>query len=372
MKGYNHYEFGEPARFPMKKVILATQLIEKRITYADHIIDGIPSERKLAEELGLSRTTVRKAVQHLMDQGALKRQGNGRLEVALSSGKPRPKTIGFIAPVGTSSNRDEWRESISGVVCSFAEEHSIVLRSVNYGHWADPVIQEALSNFDGAFFMTDSENIPKWLLTKIKESNCRLISLDKDYTNVGIPSILLFPPAAEQKLFDYLYRLGHRRIDCLNTQVMDAVIQNRISVWSDYNDAKKISGQLHSRTMSKPVESAYQLVRDALQEGRSLAPALFCTTGPTAIGAMRAFHEAGIRIGNDVSVCAINSEGLGRYLLRSLTALEAPPRAIYLRRALSWALSDKDWQGPMLVQPEDVPLFEGQSTGPANSLVANI
>jgi LacI family transcriptional regulator len=358
----------------MKKVILAAQLIEKRITFADHIIDGIPSERQLAGELGLSRTTVRKAVQHLMDQGALKRQDNGRLEVALSSDKPRPRTIGFIAPVGTSSNRDEWRESISGVVRSFAEEHSIVLRSVNYGHWADPVLQEALANFDGAFLMGTTENIPSWLMTKIRESTCRLISLDKDYTNVGIPSILLFPPTAEQKLFDHLYRLGHRRIDCLNTQVMDAVIQNRISIWSDYNDARGIKGQLHSRTISKPIESAYQVVRDALQEGRSLASALFCTTGPTAIGAMRALHEAGIRIGDDVSVCAINSEGLGRYLLRSLTALEAPPRALYVRRALNWALSDQDWQGPLLVQPEDVPLFEGESTGPApsNSIVANI
>ena len=348
----------------MKKVILAAELIEKRILFADHVVAGMPSERQLADELGLSRTTVRKAVQQLMDKGTLERQENGRLQVSQQAGQRRTRTIGFITPEGTSANREEWRESLSRIVRDIGEEYDVVLRSVVYGHWADSAIQEALSSFDGAFFLTTSEAIPGWLMKKVTESPCRILSLDKDYSDAGLPSIQLFTPSAETQLFDHLYRLGHRRIDCLNTQALDAVIQNRIAVWREYNELKGTSGQLHSLTLSKPVESAYQLVRDILQEGRSLGTALFCTTGPAAIGAMRAAHEAGLKVGDDISVCAVNSEGVGRYLQPSLTALEAPPRAPYLRRALQWMLSDEAWQGPQLIEADVVPLFEGESTGP--------
>ena len=349
----------------MRKVILAAELIEKRILFADHVVAGMPSERQLANELGLSRTTVRKAVQQLMDKGTLERQENGRLQVSEQSGQRRTRTIGFITPEGASTNRDEWRESLNRIVRDMGEEQGFVLRSVVYAHWADSAIQEALASFDGAFFMTETETIPNWLMKKINEFPCRVMSLNRDYSHAGLPSIQLFTPSAERQLFDHLYRLGHRRIDCLNTQALDGVIQSRIAVWREYNELKELKGQLHSLTLNKPVELAYQLVRDILQEGRPLGTALFCTTGPAAIGAMRAAHEAGLKVGDDISVCAVNSEGLGRYLQPTLTALEAPPRAPYLRRALQWMMSDEAWQGPLLIEADDVPLFEGESTGPA-------
>jgi len=348
----------------MSKVLLATQMIEERIAFADHVVTGIPSERQLAEELGLSRFTVRKAVEGLVEKGTLSRQENGRLGVAPQSGAGRAKTIGFIAPVGPSANRDEWRESLRGVVDSLDLGPGVVVRTVTYGHWADPVLQEALAAFDGAFFMAISENIPNWLRSKIHESRCRLMALDSDQSRAGLPSVLLFSPAAEPKLFDHLYRLGHRRIDCINTQYEDAVIKDRIAAWRVYQEARGIGGQLLSLTHDRPIELAYRLVRDFLYQGRDLAPALFCTTGPAAMGAMRAVHEAGLKIGHDISVCAVNSEGVGRYLMPSLTALEAPPRGLYLRRALEWMLGHGEWQGPLVIQPEDVPLFEGESTGP--------
>jgi len=143
------------------------------------------------------------------------------------------------------------------------------------------------------------------------------------------------------------------------------VIKGRIARWKQYLDDHALPGQLRSQAVDKPFESAYQLIRDALWEGRPVASALFCTTGPAAIGAMRALHEAGLEIGVDVSVCAINGEGIGKYLLRSLTELESPPRALYLQSAAEWMLGEGEWEGPLLIQPNDVPLFEGESTGPA-------
>ena len=66
---------------------------------------------------------------------------------------------------------------------------------------------------------------------------------------------------------------------------------------------------------------------------------------------------------NRVSVCAVNDEGLGRYLLKSLTALQSQPRAFFLRQVTQWMLSGEQWEGPLLVQPDDAPLFEGETVG---------
>ncbi|RYX82014.1 GntR family transcriptional regulator [bacterium] len=345
----------------MKKVALATQMIEKRIAHADHLLAGIPGERQLAEELGLSRTTVRTAVQQLMERGTLVRQDNGRLNVATPAGGLRKQTIGFVTPAGASADFDEWREGVQGVL----EGHQVTLRPVSYAHWADNAIQEALSGFDGMYFIPIDEKIPSWLASKMLDLRCRVVVLDQDESAAGLPSVTLFPEEAENKLFNHLTNLGHRRIDCLNTQGEDAVVRGRIEVWRQYIESHGLAGQLRSSTERRPIDAAYQVIRDALKEGRPVASALFCTTGPAAIGAMRALQEAGLEIGRDVSVCAVNSEGIGRYLLRSLTALEAPPRTLYLRQVSEWMLGEDEWQGPRLIQPEDVPLFEGESTGPA-------
>ncbi|BDI30968.1 hypothetical protein CCAX7_30190 [Capsulimonas corticalis] len=346
----------------MRKVAVATQLIEKRIAHADHVLAGIPGERQLAEELGMSRTTVRMALQQLMDQGTLVRQENGRIGVAEpADGRLKKRTVGVAAPAMASADFDRWREGIRGVL----EGHPVTVRPVAYAHWADPALQEALSHFDGMFLIPPAEKIPAWLTSKILNSSCRVVVLDEDESEAGLPSVTLFPPAAERKLFDHLRHLGHQRIDCLNAQAEDEVILGRIAEWRRYLDEEGLPGQLRSHAVAKPFESAYQLIRDALQEGRPVASAIFCTTGPAAIGAMRALHEAGLEIGVDVSVCAVNGEGIGQYLLRSLTELASPPRALYLQRAAEWMLGEGPWEGPLLIQPQDVPLFEGESTGPA-------
>lgn len=345
----------------MKKVALAVQMIEKRVAYADHVVAGIPSERQLAEELGLSRNTVRTAVQQLIEKGVLVRQENGRLDVAAPASGPVKRNIGFVAPVGFSQEIDQWRQSVDGVLL----EHNIKVRFISYAHWADPAIQDALSGFDGMFLVPLEEKMPPWLLLKMQDPSCRVVVLDQNYSLSGLPSVVLFPPAMENKLFDHLYRLGHRRFDCLNTQVQDSVICERIAMWKGYLESRGMPGRLLHLERRNPIESGYQLVRDALREGHSIASALFCTTGPAAVGAMRALHEAGLKIGVEVSVCAVNSEGLGRYLVPSLTALESPPRSLFLHRACEWLLGDDKWEGPLLSQPEEVPLFEGESTGPA-------
>ena len=344
------------------KTLLAADLLRKRLEHGDHRLRKLPGERRLAEEMGLSRNTVRAALEQLVRDGLLIRKRNGRIAVARTlKAEARIRTIGFLAPSVFSKDHHLW---FDGVVAAL-EGFEARLRPMTYAHWGDPVIHQVLNGMDGLFFVSQDESLPTWLARKVRESSCRTVMLDADASAAKLPSILLFPPPSLERLLTHLQQSGHRRIDCLNTQTENAVISERIDIWRRFLHRHGLSGKLRSVSIRRPIETAYATVRKALGGRRPMAAAQFCTTGPAAIGAMRAFHEAGLEIGRDVSVCAVNDEGMAPFLLRTLTALVSPPRVKYLRNAAEWMLGDDEWSGPLRVQPQEAPLFIGESTGPA-------
>jgi len=345
------------------KVEICGELLRMRIEQGDLLLKGeLPSERDLTLQTGMSRTTIRKALKLLFEQGVLAREGRRRALVAggAEQGKNLP-AVAFLVPAVFSQDHGLWWD---GVVTVF-EGIEVILRPVSYVYFEDPIVHETISRYDGVFFIPPSKNIPRWLADKMHDAPCRIAVLDQDESRNGFVSVKLFPPASESKLMDHLVALGHQRIDCLNTQAEDAVILERISGWRNYLEKRGLTGVLRSQPDSKPLSAAYDAVSRSLREGHLLGTALFCTTGPCAVGAMRALQEAGLEVGRDISVCAVNDEGIGRYLLKSLTALESRARSLYLRPVAEWMLSDQPWKGPLLVVPRDVPLFIGESTGAA-------
>lgn len=346
---------------PRVKAEIAAQLVRKRILHGDHVLNGMSSERTLAEDFGISRETLRSALRLLEKDGILVRQPNGRLSVAPDHKLAEPKhMIGFLKYSNQSHDHQLWTEAVRTAM----EGQNFTLRTVTFEHYGDASISAALSGFDGVFFLPPAEDIPEWLISKMRQSNCKVVVLDQDASAAGFPSVVMFPSQTERKLLEHLVSLGHRRIDCLNTQARDPIIEARIETWRTFIGENKLEGKLHSLTEFRPLNSSYQLVKNRLLEGKRLGAALLCTTVPAAIGAMRAFYESGIKVGRDVSICAVNDEGLGPYLIPSLTCLQTPTRAGYLEKAVKWMI-EGDWDGPLLVQPDDVPMFLGDSVGPA-------
>lgn len=347
----------------MDKVQTCLQVMEKRIADGDLFLKGrMPSERRLTAELGVSRTTIRKALKILLDEGTLERKGRRRANIREPAvARARVPAIAFLVPAVFSSDHGLWWDGVNTAL----EGTEVMLRPISYVRFEDPTVHEAISNFDALFLVPPAQKIPSWLAHKMRESECRIAVLDQDESAQGFVSVKFFPPSADAKLLNHLHAMGHQRIDCLNTQREDAVIMERIAAWQIFLREKGLQGVLRSQPTNKPLSGAYEYVAKLLRDGHLLATALYCTTGPCAIGAMRALKDAGLEVGSDVSVCAVNDEGIGRYLFKSLTALESQPRSYFLRQVTDWMLSDGEWKGPLLIQPEDAPLFLGETVGPA-------
>jgi hypothetical protein len=343
----------------MAKVDRIIALLQDRIAQGDYALRAIPAEMQLANETGVSRMTARKAVLHLVEDGVLKRGPNGRLVVKTT----RPFQVGLLLPECRSAQVDRWRAAVVHVV-SCGKAH---LRVVQFRHWNDPVLLEACNSFDGVFLVPPAERIPDAVATRLRDSRARLVALDADLTPFGVRSVDLIPSVSIDLLLDHLTQLGHRTIHCFNTQPLDSVVAQRIEQWERWRSKQNSAGQLMNhpdKSYGNPAQWAHDAMSNRLAEGSLSGTAVLCITMPAAAGAMRAMFEAGLTVGRDVSVCAANDEGLAAFLWPRLTSTRMPDPIPHLAGCLRWMRS-RSSTAAQLIQPAEVPLFIGESTGPA-------
>ncbi|SDU27286.1 regulatory protein, gntR family [Verrucomicrobium sp. GAS474] len=348
---------------PADKLRAVVEVIRARIAHGSDALRGMPGERQLAIELGVSRQTVRSAIGQLEREGCLARLPNGRIGAAAGrEGSARRPEIGFVRRAEGSQENAFWLNGITRAVDGRA-----TVREVSFDHFGDPALAAALEAFDGIFLHPSRESASPWLGERLRSSRCRVAILDFDWTAYGLPSISVFPARAEWKLLEHLRDLGHRRVDCVNAQPLDPVIEARIAAWREGLAEFGLTGRLHSDPGYPAVEMAYRLMRRKLKarERSPLGTALLCVTGPAAVGTLRACADEGIAVGRDLSVVAMNDEGLGPYLTPSLTCLQSPPRENFLLSAVEWMIGRKEWQGSLWVEPKDIPMFVGESSGAA-------
>jgi DNA-binding LacI/PurR family transcriptional regulator len=355
----------------MTKIKQIQSILERRIRHGDYLLTGLPAERELSREVGASRMTARKAIERLMEKGLLQRQPNGRLTIKRDITETQA-IFAFLVPSTSSGNVERWRLAIE----TAAREVHAQVRTILYVHWDDPVLLDAIENFDSVFLFPSGEEMPGRILARLREAGRSLVVLEHDLTAHNIPSIWLFPSFFTQRLLDILGELGHRTVDCFNVQTIDPVISNRIEQWNLWRATHRIGGRIHGEPVEPytPYEAqltwAYDHMCKILDKDGLKSTALFCTTAIGAIGAIRAMRDKGIKVGEDISVCTINDEGLARYLSPSLTCIEMPDPTPYIRMGIERMRSsdsDTEWIGSLLTQPSQPQLFIGESTGRAKT-----
>ncbi|QDU70569.1 substrate-binding domain-containing protein [Mucisphaera calidilacus] len=341
-------------------------VLERRILEGDYMLKDLPGERKLAEEVGVSYMTARKAVLGLIEKNVLTRKDNGALAIhPRYHAKQSRCQVALLSPAYPSAHFMHCRLAIS----RSAEKHDVQFRPVEYMHWYDPAVKEALQGSDGLLVIPSTEPMPPQVLKEFASHDHKVVFLDDDMTDHGIPSIRLFARDHISTLFEHLWELGHRTLHCLNAQGHNPEIDRRISHWQTWLEEKGGNGKLWD-TPAPPyddvISHAYQTMRQLVAQRNEIQDAIVCTTQPAALGAIRACYEQGLRIGEDVSICTINNEPTGRYFCPTLTGLEMPDIEDLMTHCFAWFAADHSaWKGPLRIVPEHARLFKGESTGHA-------
>lgn len=336
-------------------------VIERRIREGDYLLDSIPGERKIAEETGVSYMTARRAVLRLLDQEVLVRQPSGALDVHPAyARRAKLAEAVLLYPAYPSTYLTQLRSFVS----DFAEKRGIGLRPVQFVHWDERTILEAVEQAKGTLIIPSGSHIPARLFKPFRKNKVAI--LDGDFSQKKIPSIRLFADKCIASVLKHLHGLGHLHVDCINSQNRNGEIIRRIDLWKSWKEGSGVRGELWddpAPNFTDPTVSAYRLMSRLLDEKRSQATAIVATTCPAAIGAIRACWEHGVEVGKELSICAMNIEPPAQFFCPSITGLSTPDLSSVLEQCFDWFFNGDQWHGPQLIEPKESILFEGESTG---------
>ncbi len=293
----------------------------------------IPDERVLAKRLKLSRMTVRRAIMTLTDDGLLYRvRGRGTF---VAQKRPTAKTpaqssiaqVGVVSPLGATELRQSFfyyriLEGFQSV--TFEQRLSLVHRRVTppYPEFAASLVREAKLDALMILGIVDPE-----ILLALTGQGLPVVLVDSTQPP-GAKPLDHITHSSEDGAFQstlHLLELGHRRITMLSFGPTPAALEREAG----------FTRALASRGIAASPESivradcngsaAYAAVRRILREPQP-PTAIFCATDETAIGAINAVKDQGLRVPHDVSIAGFGD--LGYFSQPALTSVRIPVEEI--------------------------------------------
>lgn len=196
------------------------------------------------------------------------------------------------------------------------------------------------------------------------------VSIPGHVHNEGVTNIVLDHRHAAELALRHLTRLGHSKIAFFRGDPKSA---DAISRWEAVHEVARDMGIMLDPQLIVQIESddstpnlGYPFGRQLLHNKRPFT-ALFAYNDISAIGAIRAFHEAGLDVPRDVSVVGFDDIPAAAFHYPSLTTIRQPLERMGETAAeilIARIEGEKELSPEIAVQPE---IVVRESTGPVKA-----
>lgn len=175
---------------------------------------------------------------------------------------------------------------------------------------------------DGVAIMTSE--MDDRLLEVFSRRKIPLVFLDIKAAGAGVSSVRIDYRAGMLEAFEHLIELGHREFAFLSGPLSLPSAQLR---YDTFQYALKHHGMAQDprrvATGNHRVEGGYKAMQQVLQADTAVT-AVLCSNDLTAIGAMEAIYEKGLRIPEDISIVGYDDIQLSAYTHPGLTTVGVP------------------------------------------------
>lgn len=151
-----------------------------------------------------------------------------------------------------------------------------------------------------------------------------LMVINRDLPQARDRCVFFEQQQAASEVVKYLIKQGHRQIACITAPINTPTAQSRLAGYKDALEQNQITYHDSLVTLGdSSVAGGYHACCELLARQQPFT-ALFACNDDMAIGALRALHQAGKRVPEDVSLFGFDDEPSAEYLQPSLSTVYLP------------------------------------------------
>ena len=189
---------------------------------------------------------------------------------------------------------------------------------------SEPASLETLKDVDGLICIGKFSQQEVLQFIDICSNN---VFLDMPVQDLNITSLSMDLKNATYSVLDYLTGLGHTQIAFLCGKEYvgnnEPLTDERKTSYIAYMKSKKLDWEAFLQEGSFCSASGYEMMQKILS-GKDLPTAVFAASDAIAFGAMKAIHEHGLSVPDDISVVGFDDIEMCSYTTPALTTVHAP------------------------------------------------
>jgi DNA-binding LacI/PurR family transcriptional regulator len=302
----------------------------------------MPSIKKVAEVAGVSVGTVSHVITGSVPvseplrakvQAAIRKLNYHPNHVARSLKTSKTWTLGIIVPDLTISF---FPQVISGAeAAARARDYSLIAVNSNDDGERQKSLLSLLRSqrVEGILLVVAAAPTPLNQISLMIDAGIPIVCLDRIPDRVPVDSVSVEDQDAAQLGVQHLIDMGHRRIVIVTGPL---TLKNERRRVQGYRQALQGAGIPVDESLIWPGNLRTNDVAAMCRERLSVSPlpdAVFCTNGPTALGALRAFRDRGLSTPRDIAFATFDELTVDDIFTPSITTIVQPAYDIGYRAA---------------------------------------
>ncbi len=228
----------------------------------------------------------------------------------------------FFSTISKGTSSTFFHETIIGVNNVIKNKYNLLVQGID-----DYSDYSSLDNsrFDGIIIMSQMDRDNAFIY-KVAEKSIPLVILNRESNLDSVVNILAAEKAGAYSALKYLVQNGHKDIAILEGKegfistvnrkdgYFQALIENKIEIRPEY----MVGGNYD-------IESGYQGMKKLLNLP-NVPTAVFCSNDNMAVGAVKAVHESGLKVPENISIIGFDNSEFCKYVTPALTTVKKPIR----------------------------------------------
>lgn len=323
-------EIKKDSGIPLYKQIYTT--FKKKIeSGVIHPGEKIPSELELNKKLKVSRYTIRMALNQLVQEGYLKREGGKGTFVSKPEGNIKRKSL-LIGCLLYKADNEMESPIVRHLTSIFSKENALltIYQIADHGQLENTcyrIIKDG--KVDGLIVSSVFSEEDVNLIKNLQNAQIPVVIIGRRIENTKVDWVIVDGIFGSFHLTKYLIECGHEKIILLVNEPPTSVVWDRIAGYKSafYHFGKEVPEDFIIDCRTTHFENseivAYKKIKEILNWSKGKLPtAIFAISDVGAIGVIKALTEEGYKIPDDFSVVGFDNIPVSTHF--SLTTVETP------------------------------------------------